>query len=98
MRTRKCIVNTALGVMKGGTQLKQGIDDVNFAKRVELVPTGRHLEHREAVKLILDLFLWTIAAFTIRLSSALARNSSRYSNIIGQHNMPLRAIRQFDGN
>ena len=30
------LVNTLrLGVMKGGTQLKQGIDDVNFAKRVE---------------------------------------------------------------
>ena len=50
------LVNTLrLGVMEGGTQHKHGVDDVAFAKRVELVPTGTHVEHGEAVKLILDL-------------------------------------------
>lgn len=50
------LVNTLrLGVMAGGTQDKQGITDVTFAKRVELIPTGRHLAHAEAVKIVLDL-------------------------------------------
>ena len=50
------LVNTLrLGVMRGGTQTQKQLKSNELERRIKLIPTGKYVTHKEAVRNILFL-------------------------------------------